>query len=111
MWPVASVDSRSSIRPRTTSRSTSGPEPAACERTSERCSWARMSVGMCRVARAPNPVEMPYAGVAAAASVLDDRAGPTDRGLGLPRQRHGGPVARDGEELGRGDRSGADDHG
>ena len=54
--------------PRTTSRSTSGPEPAACERTSERCSWARISVGMCRVASAPKPVEMPYAGVGAAAS-------------------------------------------
>ena len=66
--PVASVDRRSSISARTTSRSTSGPEPAACERTSERCSWARISVGMCRVARAPNPVEMPYAGVGAAAS-------------------------------------------
>ena len=66
--PVVSVESRSSISPRTTSRSTSGPEPAACERTSERCSWARMSVGMCRVASAPKPVEMPYAGVGAAAS-------------------------------------------
>ncbi len=66
--PVASVESRSSISARTTSRSTSGPEPAACERTSDRCSWARISVGMCRVASAPNPVEMPYAGVGAAAS-------------------------------------------
>ena len=44
--PVASVESRSSISARTTSRSTSGPEPAACERTSERWSWARISVGM-----------------------------------------------------------------
>ena len=68
MWPVASVESRSSISARTTSRSTSGPEPAACERTSERCSWARISVGMWRVASAPKPVEMPYAGVGAAAS-------------------------------------------
>ena len=66
--PVARVERRSSISARTTSRSTSGPEPAACERTSDRCSWARISVGMCRVARAPNPVEMPYAGVGAAAS-------------------------------------------
>ena len=68
VWPVASVESRSSISARTTSRSTSGPEPAACERTSDLCSWARISVGMCRVASAPNPVEMPYAGVGAAAS-------------------------------------------
>ena len=68
MCPVARVESRSSISARTTSRSTSGPDPAACERTSDRCSWARISVGMCRVARAPNPVEMPYAGVGAAAS-------------------------------------------
>ena len=57
--PVASVESRSSIRARTTSRSTSGPDPAACDRTSERCSWARISPGMCRVASAPKPVEMP----------------------------------------------------
>jgi hypothetical protein len=56
---VASVESRSSISPRVTSRSTSGPEPAACERTSDFCSWARISVGMWRVARAPKPVEMP----------------------------------------------------
>ena len=66
--PVARVESRSSISPRTTSRSTSGPDPAACERTSDLCSCARISVGMCRVARAPKPVEMPYAGVGAAAS-------------------------------------------
>ena len=57
--PVASVERRSSINPRTTSRSTSGPEPAACERTSDRCSWVRISVGMWRVASAPKPVEIP----------------------------------------------------
>jgi hypothetical protein len=66
--PVASVESRSSISARTTSRSTSGPDPAACERTSDFWSWARISVGMCRVARAPKPVEIPYAGVGSAAS-------------------------------------------
>ncbi len=66
--PVARVESRSSISPRTTSRSTSGPDPAAWERTSERCSCARDSVGMWRVASAPKPVEIPYAGVGAAAS-------------------------------------------
>ena len=57
--PVASVDSRSSIRARTTSRSTSSPDPAACERIRLRCSWARSAVGICRVASAPKPVEMP----------------------------------------------------
>jgi hypothetical protein len=66
--PVASVDRRSSIRALVTSRSTSGPLPAACDRISDRCSWARIWGGMCRVASAPNPVEMPYAGVRAAAS-------------------------------------------
>ena len=51
--------------------------------TSDRWSWARMSVGMCRVASAPNPVEMPYAGVGAAASSFDHRAGArVDRGQG-----------------------------
>ena len=57
--PLASVFSRSSIRARTTSRSTDGPIPAACERMSERCSWTRLSTGMCRLASAPNPVEIP----------------------------------------------------
>ena len=41
--PVASVESRSSISARTTSRSTSSPEPAACERISPRCSSSRFS--------------------------------------------------------------------
>jgi hypothetical protein len=57
--PVASVDSRSSIIARTTSRSTSGPEPAAWLRMRLRWSSARRSAGMCRVASAPKPVETP----------------------------------------------------
>ena len=57
--PVASVDSRSSISARTTSVSTGAPEPAACERISERCRSARFSGGIDVVASAPNPVEMP----------------------------------------------------
>ena len=44
---------------RTTSRSTGGPNPAACERTTECWSWLRRSGGMLVPARAPNPVEMP----------------------------------------------------
>jgi hypothetical protein len=64
---VASVLSRRSIIARTTSRSTSGPEPAACERTMFSWSLARSSSWMCRVASAPKPVEMPYAGVGWAA--------------------------------------------
>jgi hypothetical protein len=57
--PVASVERRSSIIARTTSRSTSGPEPAAWLRTRLRCSATRRSLGMCRVASAPNPVDTP----------------------------------------------------
>ena len=57
--PVASVERRSSIIARTTSRSTSGPEPAAWLRITLRCSCARRSAGMYRVASAPNPVETP----------------------------------------------------
>ena len=57
--PVASVDRRSSCMARTTSRSTSGPDPAACERTRLRCSSARSCAGMCRLASAPNPVDTP----------------------------------------------------
>jgi hypothetical protein len=57
--PVASVESRSSISARTTSRSTAGPDPAACERIRLRCSCARRASGMCVVASAPKPVETP----------------------------------------------------
>ena len=57
--PLASVFSRSSMRARTTSRSTGAPMPAACERMSDRWSWTRSSAGMWRLASAPNPVEMP----------------------------------------------------
>jgi len=60
--PVANVARRSSIMARTTSRSTSAPLLAACDRTSERCNCARSSGAICRVASAPNPVETPYTG-------------------------------------------------
>ena len=53
------VEIRSSMRARTTSRSTSGPDPAAWERIRLRCSWPRRSIGMCRVAGAPKPVDTP----------------------------------------------------
>jgi len=42
--------------------------PAACERMSERCNWTRLSRGMCRLASAPKPVEIPYVGTSPAAS-------------------------------------------
>ena len=105
MCPVASVDSRSSISARATSRSTSGPLPAACERTSDRCSWARISVGMCRVARAPKPVEMPYAGVAAAASTSTDCAGRLDGGQRVVAELDRGAVAGDGDHVVEGERA------
>ncbi len=66
--PDARVLSRRNTSARTTSRSTGAPMPAACERISERCSCVRSSGEMCRVASAPNPVEMPYFGSADAAS-------------------------------------------
>ena len=50
---------RRSIIARTTSRSTGGPMPAACERTSARCSSSRRSGGIRVVASEPNPVETP----------------------------------------------------
>ena len=61
-YPMARVRARSSIMARTTSRSTRGPMPAAWERIRLRCSSRRRSSGMNFRARAPNPVEMPYAG-------------------------------------------------
>ncbi len=57
--PDATVFSRRNIRARTTSRSTRGPMPAACERTMLRWSCARRSGLMCRTASAPKPVETP----------------------------------------------------
>ena len=60
--PEARVLARRNMMPRTTSRSTAGPMPAAWLRISDFCSWVRSSLGMCRLARAPKPVEMPYAG-------------------------------------------------
>ncbi len=60
--PIASVRARSSIIARTTSTSTGGPTPAACERISAICSSGCRS-GATRVpARAPNPVDTPYTG-------------------------------------------------
>ncbi len=60
--PMVSVRARSSTMARTTSSSTGGPMPAACERTSASCKAVRRSAGMATVASAPNPVEMPYLG-------------------------------------------------
>jgi len=57
--PVASVDRRRNMSARTTSRSTSGPEPAAWLRIRLRWSAARRSGAMWRVARAPKPVLTP----------------------------------------------------
>ena len=58
-YPSASERARSSIIARTTSSSTAGPIPAACERISERCSSSRRSAGITVVASDPNPVETP----------------------------------------------------
>ncbi len=68
--PIARLRARSSIIARTTSRSTAGPTPAACERTTARWSSSRRSAGMRTVASDPNPVETPYAG--SVASLSDD---------------------------------------
>ena len=58
MRPVARVDKRSSMSAHDLALDL-GPEPAACDRMSERWSCARRSTGMCRVARAPKPVDTP----------------------------------------------------
>ena len=57
--PEASVVARRNISARTTSRSTTGPMPAAWERIRDFCSCARDSSGMCLSASAPKPVETP----------------------------------------------------
>ncbi len=57
--PIASERARRKSIARTTSRSTGGPMPAACERIRARCSSARRSAGIAVWAREPNPVETP----------------------------------------------------
>ena len=57
--PIASVRARSSIIARTTSGSTGGPTPAACERTSARWSSSRRSTGIVTLASEPKPVDTP----------------------------------------------------
>ncbi len=56
---MARLLARSSIMARTTSRSTGGPIPAACDRTSATCSSAVRSAGMDVVANEPKPVVTP----------------------------------------------------
>ena len=77
--PEASVFIRRNISARTTSRSTRGPIPAACERTRLRCNWARSSGLMWRTASAPKPVDTPYTG-----SGLAARASITSRARATP---------------------------
>ena len=54
---------------------------------------------MCRVASAPNPVEMPYAGVGAGGERLDRRAGPLDRRDRVVGELDAGAVAGDRDHL------------
>ena len=56
---MASVRARSRSMARTTSRSTGGPMPAACERISARWSSSRRSAGMTTLASEPKPVLTP----------------------------------------------------
>ena len=56
---MASERARSSIIARTTSRSTGGPIPAACDLISARWSATRSEAGIRTSASDPNPVEMP----------------------------------------------------
>ena len=66
--PIASERARRNIIARTTSRSTGGPMPAACERISERWSSSRRSAGIQVPASEPKPVDTPYTGSSEAAS-------------------------------------------
>ena len=88
---------------RTTSRSTSGPDPAACERTSERWSWARISTGMWRVARAPKPVLTPYDGVSAAASASTTARARSIAASASSARVTRGAVAGDADDVVEGD--------
>ena len=106
--PVASVDSRSSMSARTTSGSTSGPDPAAWLRISER--WrSRAPVGRDLAGRqraeAGRDAVVPD-GVAG--ERVDDRARRLHRRHRVAGQRDRRVVPRDRDDLGRGERRGAD---
>ena len=82
--------------------------PAAWLRISDFCSWVRSSLGMCRLASAPKPVEIPYAGTS-----LEARSSMWARTLatvvqGFGGDGHLGVVAGDGDDVFGGDSAGAE---
>ena len=103
VWPVASVCSRSSIIARTTSRSTSAPVPAACERIRRALQLgARARWGCGVVASAPKPVEIAVGGdarqrparrpaLAAAATAVSASSVEHDLGVRRGRRRRRRP--------------------
>ena len=97
--PIASVRARSNIIARTTSGSTSGPIPAACERMSARCSSSRRSGGITVVASEPKPGGDPVHGIVAVGEALDDRSAAGDGLAGGRRQRHLCASAGNGHDI------------
>ena len=69
--PIARERARRNIIARTTSRSTGGPMPAACERIRARWSSSRRSGGIQVPASEPKPVETPYTGSSERRQALD----------------------------------------
>ena len=88
--PVARVEIRSSIRARTTSRSTSGPEPAACERIRLRCSRVRGGARDVPGGQRAEPGGDAVVRLGVVGQRLDDRPGTPDLGPRLSLDLHSG---------------------
>ena len=110
--PVASVDSRSSISARTTSRSTSGPEPAACERIRRALQLGapleRDVPGGQRAEAGRDAVVRPSSSASASTT---GAAAPRSRRAPPRTARTGGAVPGDGDDVVRGERADADADG
>ena len=96
---MARLRARSSTIARTTSRSTSGPIPAAWDRTSAVCSSAERSAGITVLASAPNPVETPYTGSGWSTSRSTTAAPRSIAAPGVVAERDRPTAPGDGDDL------------
>ena len=96
---------------RTTSRSTSGPDPAAWERSRLRCSSVRSSTGMCRVADRAESGRDAVVSDPLTCEGVDHVPGRHDRSSGLVRHDDKRVVAGHCDYLFGGDRADSDHDG
>ena len=101
--PIARLRARRNTIARTTSRSTSGPIPAACERISAICSSAERVGRDHRVGQRAEPGRHAVHRLGLIDEPVDDGGAPLERGAGVGAQLDAAVVAGDGDDLGGGD--------